>query len=73
MGYDLWLQADEVLSAPINLSLRAIAIPLACGNPVILKASEYSPMSQRIVVDLLLEVMTVYLGGGRRTFADRIL
>lgn len=42
-------------SAPINLSLRAIAIPLICGNTVVLKASENSPASQRIVVDLLLE------------------
>lgn len=38
-----------------DLSLRAIAIPLVCGNTVILKASEYSPASQRIVVDVLLE------------------
>lgn len=42
-------------NAPINLSIRAIAIPLICGNTVLLKASEYSPACQRIVVDLLLE------------------
>lgn len=42
-------------NAPINLSYRAIAIPLICGNTVLLKASEYSPASQRIAVDVLLE------------------
>lgn len=30
-------------------------MPLISGNTVLLKASEYSPASQRIVVDLLLE------------------
>lgn len=30
-------------------------MPLVSGNTVLLKASEYSPASQRIVVDLLLE------------------
>ena len=44
--------------ATVNLSLRAIAIPLICGNTVILRASENSPASQRIVVDLLVEVRT---------------
>lgn len=42
-------------NAPVNLSVRAIAMPLISGNTVLLKASEYSPASQRIVVDLLLE------------------
>lgn len=42
-------------NAPINLALRAIAIPLICGNTVLLRCSEYSPASQRMVVDLLLE------------------
>lgn len=42
-------------NSPPNLALRGIAIPLICGNTVILKASEYSPASQRLIVDLLLE------------------
>jgi benzaldehyde dehydrogenase (NAD) len=43
-------------NAPVTLSLRAIATPLICGNTVILKASEYSPLSQRIVVEAFMEV-----------------
>lgn len=42
-------------NAPVNLAIRAIAMPLIGGNTVILKASEYSPVCQRLVVDLLLE------------------
>lgn len=42
-------------NAPVNLSVRAIAMPLISGNTVLLKASEYSPASQRIIMDLLLE------------------
>lgn len=43
-------------NAPVTLSLRAIATPLICGNTVILKASEYSPLTQRIVVEAFMEV-----------------
>jgi len=43
-------------NAPITLTLRAIATPLICGNTVVLKASEYSPLTQRTVVEALLEV-----------------
>jgi len=43
-------------NAPITLSLRAIATPLICGNTVILKASEYSPLTQRTVVETFMEV-----------------
>ncbi|EJD05454.1 aldehyde dehydrogenase [Fomitiporia mediterranea MF3/22] len=42
-------------NAPINLSFRAILIPLACGNTVVLKSSEFSPASQEIVVELMHE------------------
>jgi acyl-CoA reductase-like NAD-dependent aldehyde dehydrogenase len=34
--------------------LRAIAIPLFAGNTVILKGSEYTPASQRILIDIFL-------------------
>jgi acyl-CoA reductase-like NAD-dependent aldehyde dehydrogenase len=42
-------------NAPTTLSLRAIAVPLICGNTVILKASEYSPLTQRTVVEVFIE------------------
>lgn len=42
-------------NAPITLSLRAIATPLICGNTVILKSSEYSPLTQRTVVEAFME------------------
>lgn len=43
-------------NAPISLSFRAIAIPLICGNTVVLKSSEYSPRAQEIVVEIMHEV-----------------
>jgi benzaldehyde dehydrogenase (NAD) len=43
-------------NAPVTLSLRAIATALICGNTVILKASEYSPLTQRTVVEAFMEV-----------------
>ncbi len=30
-------------NAPIILGVRAVAVPLACGNTVVLKASEHLP------------------------------
>ncbi|PAV19094.1 aldehyde dehydrogenase [Pyrrhoderma noxium] len=42
-------------NAPISLSFRAIAIPLICGNTVVLKSSEYSPRAQEIVVEIMHE------------------
>ncbi len=36
-------------NAPIILGVRAIAMPLACGNTVILKASELSPATHRLI------------------------
>jgi acyl-CoA reductase-like NAD-dependent aldehyde dehydrogenase len=35
-------------NAPIILGVRAIAVPLACGNPVILKASEMCPRTHSL-------------------------
>jgi vanillin dehydrogenase len=36
-------------NAPVILAIRAIAAPLACGNTVILKASEISPGTQALL------------------------
>ncbi|MEA2987688.1 MAG: vanillin dehydrogenase [Alphaproteobacteria bacterium] len=36
-------------NAPVILGVRAIAMPLACGNTVILKASELSPATHRLI------------------------
>lgn len=38
-------------NAPIILGVRAIAVPLACGNCVILKASETCPRTHELIVD----------------------
>jgi len=42
-------------NAPVALSVRAVAIPIVCGNTVVLKCSESTPRSQSIVAELLLE------------------
>ncbi|KAK0215616.1 Aldehyde/histidinol dehydrogenase [Armillaria fumosa] len=42
-------------NAPIVLTLRAIAVPILCGNTVVLKSSELSPWSQFIVAELFQE------------------
>jgi acyl-CoA reductase-like NAD-dependent aldehyde dehydrogenase len=38
-------------NAPIILAVRAIAVPLACGNAVILKASETCPRTHSLVIE----------------------
>ncbi|MES2942295.1 MAG: aldehyde dehydrogenase [Pseudomonadota bacterium] len=38
-------------NAPVILGVRAIAVPLACGNTVILKGSELCPGTHRMIVD----------------------
>jgi benzaldehyde dehydrogenase (NAD) len=38
-------------NAPIILGVRAIAVPLACGNSVILKASELCPRTHSLIVE----------------------
>ncbi|AGN82584.1 aldehyde dehydrogenase [Pseudomonas sp. GD03651] len=40
-------------NAPIILGVRAIAMPLACGNTVVLKASENSPAVHALIGDVL--------------------
>ncbi|KAI0831987.1 aldehyde dehydrogenase [Trametes gibbosa] len=42
-------------NAPIILTLRAVALPIVCGNTVVLKTSEVSPRTQAIVVEALTE------------------
>ena len=42
-------------NAPIILGVRAIAVPLACGNTVVLKASEQCPRTHALIVEALLE------------------
>jgi benzaldehyde dehydrogenase (NAD) len=38
-------------NAPIILGVRAIAVPLACGNAVILKASEFCPRTHSLIIE----------------------
>lgn len=42
-------------NAPVILGARAIAAPLACGNTVILKSSEFCPLTHRLIIDCFIE------------------
>jgi benzaldehyde dehydrogenase (NAD) len=42
-------------NAPIILGVRAIAMPLACGNTVIMKASELSPRTHSLIVEAFVD------------------
>jgi acyl-CoA reductase-like NAD-dependent aldehyde dehydrogenase/ABC-type branched-subunit amino acid transport system ATPase component len=42
-------------NAPVILGVRAVAMPLACGNTVVLKASEMSPGVHRLIGTCLAE------------------
>jgi len=42
-------------NAPIILGVRAIAVPLACGNSVILKASEQCPRTHALIIEAFAE------------------
>jgi acyl-CoA reductase-like NAD-dependent aldehyde dehydrogenase len=42
-------------NAPIILGVRALATPLACGNAVILKASEICPRTHELIVEAFSE------------------
>lgn len=42
-------------NAPVILGVRAIAMPLACGNTVVLKASELCPATHGLIVEALQE------------------
>ena len=48
-------------NAPIILATRAIAVPLACGNTVVLKASEQCPRTHGLITQAFVEAG---LGGG---------
>ena len=43
-------------NAPVTLAGRSVAVPIACGNTVVLKSSEVSPRCAEIVVEVLYEV-----------------
>ncbi|KAF8520727.1 aldehyde dehydrogenase [Hysterangium stoloniferum] len=47
--------AISAFNAPVFLTVRAIAVPLLCGNTVVLKSSEMSPLCTEIVVKVLYE------------------
>ncbi len=42
-------------NAPIILATRSIAVPLACGNTVVLKASEQCPRTHGLIVEAFVE------------------
>ncbi|QRY70830.1 aldehyde dehydrogenase (plasmid) [Ensifer sp. PDNC004] len=42
-------------NAPVILGVRSIAMPLACGNTVVMKTSEICPRTHRLIVDALHE------------------
>jgi len=42
-------------NAPIILGIRAVAVPLACGNTVVLKGSEVCPATHGLIVEALQE------------------
>lgn len=42
-------------NAPVILGTRAVAMPLACGNTVVLKASELCPGTHRLIGEILSE------------------
>ncbi len=42
-------------NAPIILGVRAVAMPLACGNTVVLKASEQCPRTHALIIEAFAE------------------
>ncbi len=42
-------------NAPVILGVRALAMPLACGNSVVLKGSELCPKTHHLIVEVLRE------------------
>ncbi|MEX3846124.1 aldehyde dehydrogenase [Paraburkholderia sp. BR10882] len=42
-------------NAPVILAVRAIALPLACGNTVVLKGSEICPATHGLIIAAMLE------------------
>jgi acyl-CoA reductase-like NAD-dependent aldehyde dehydrogenase len=46
-------------NAPIILGVRAVAAPLACGNTVVLKASEQCPRTHTLIAEAFAEALPV--------------
>jgi acyl-CoA reductase-like NAD-dependent aldehyde dehydrogenase len=44
-------------NAPIILGVRAVAVPLACGNTVVLKASEQCPRTHALIAEAFAEAL----------------
>ena len=44
-------------NAPIILGVRAVAVPLACGNTVVLKASEQCPRTHQLIAEAFDEAL----------------
>ena len=42
-------------NAPVILGIRSLALPLACGNTVVMKSSELCPRTHHLIVEALLE------------------
>lgn len=42
-------------NAPVILGVRSLAMPIACGNTVVMKTSEICPRTHRVIVDALNE------------------
>ncbi|SMY08851.1 aldehyde dehydrogenase [Flavimaricola marinus] len=42
-------------NAPVILGVRSIAMPLACGNTVVMKSSELSPRTHALIVEAMQE------------------
>ena len=42
-------------NAPVILAVRALAMPLPCGNTVVLKASEICPATHRLIGEIMTE------------------
>ncbi len=42
-------------NAPVVLGVRAVALPLACGNTVVFKASELCPKTHCLIIEILSE------------------
>lgn len=42
-------------NAPVILAVRAIALPLACGNTVVLKSSEICPATHGLIIEAMQE------------------
>lgn len=42
-------------NAPVILGVRSIAMPLACGNTVLMKSSETCPRTHRLIIQAMIE------------------